>query len=87
MLQIIINNYYVVCVYLLYVASSALSYSGSLRILSEDGILSRGYLQMYLEGEWRHICQDQMTVGAANSACRQLGYTSAEKFTPRYYIV
>ena len=75
------------CVCLLFAASSALSYSGSLRIQSEGGILSMGYLQMYFEGEWRHICQDQMTVSAANSACRQLGYTSAEKFTPRYYTV
>ena len=40
------------------------------------GEVSDGYLEMYADGKWHLICSDEnpFDMGAANVACRQLGY-------------
>ena len=45
---------------------------------------SEGYVEIYLNGEWGRVCSDEMGIDEANVICKQLGYDSAEAYTPRY---
>ena len=42
---------------------------------------SSGTLEIYLNGEWGNVCDDDFTKAAADSACRQMGYTSASSYS------
>lgn len=56
-------------------------YLGQIRLLTDDSIL-----EIYLENSWRPICSTNSTLSqhAADTACRQLGYTGAA-LPPRDY--
>ncbi len=55
------------------------AYNTQLRLQS-DTFPSTGTLQIFISREWGNVCFDQFDQGAANSACRQLGYTNAKAF-------
>ena len=44
---------------------------------------SSGVLEVYIEGKskWGTVCSSNFNKGAADSACRQLGYTNAFSYT------
>ena len=41
---------------------------------------STGILKIYINKQWGNICYSHFDQGAADSACRQLGYTNAASF-------
>lgn len=43
--------------------------------------LSSGTLEFYLGEKWGNVCGDGFSFKAADSTCRQMGYTSARSFT------
>ena len=53
-------------------------FEGSVR-LSDGGYstMSVGEVLVYLRGQWRAVCADNFTGAAADSVCRQLGYTNS----------
>ena len=74
-------------------------YEGQLRLLRKENprpqifprnaSLSGGWLQVYLKGEWTFVCAETFSNNHAETACRQLGYTSsyyyiAKSFTNNY---
>lgn len=72
------------CMYVcISIAPTYLPYSGSLRVVGGP-FSSVGTLELYLKGKWQNICYNKFTSGAADSACRQLGYTAATTFNKRY---
>ena len=42
---------------------------------------SSGTLEIYLNGKWGNVCSNDFKEAAADSACRQIGYTSASGYT------
>lgn len=42
---------------------------------------SEGTLEIYLNNQWGNICYSNFNQKTADSACRQLGYTNAERIT------
>ena len=58
--------------------------NGDLRLI-DNGITNRDYnegrLQVYINGQWGNVCDDNFDITAATTACRQLGYESATDFT------
>lgn len=55
-------------------------YNGQVRLI-DGGIQSSGLLEIYLHKEWGTVCATEFNDAAADSACRQLGYTEALNFT------
>lgn len=55
-------------------------YNGQVRLI-DGGIQSSGWLEIYLHKEWGTVCATEFNDAAADSACRQLGYTEALNFT------
>ena len=55
-------------------------YETQLRIVSET-FSSTGILEININKQWGNICYSHFDQGAANSACRQLGYTNAASFS------
>ena len=53
------------------------AYNGQVRRYSDGEKTQR--LDIYLEGEWRPICTNELPKFAADSACRQLGYTYSKE--------
>ena len=52
-------------------------YDGQVRLVSiVDGMKSAGTLEVYLNNNWRAVCSEGFTDTAADSVCRQLGYTN-----------
>ena len=41
---------------------------------------SSGVLEIYIDSDWGNVCGNKFNMVAANSACRQMGYTSASLF-------
>ncbi|XP_054885055.1 HHIP-like protein 1 [Poeciliopsis prolifica] len=51
--------------------------SGSVRLVSADGMPDRGRVEIFIRGEWGTVCDDLFTRKAGTVVCRQLGYTTA----------
>lgn len=59
-------------------------FNQSLHVLPRNASLSRGWLQVYLNGEWTFVCGDTtFDKNEAETACRQLGYTTFRNHTTR----
>ncbi len=56
------------------------SYESQVRLVSGD-YPSSGTLEIYYNGTWGNVCSSKFDQNAANSACRQMGYTNAKAFT------
>ncbi len=52
-------------------------YDTQVRLIS-DTFPSTGTLEIYINKQWGNACHAQFDQGAADSACRQLGYTNAK---------
>ena len=55
-------------------------YNTQIRLISNTTFPSTGTLEIYINKQWGNVCYDQFDQGAADSACRQLGYTNAKAF-------
>lgn len=51
-------------------------YEGQLRLV-DGNVQSTGLLEIYLHNQWGTVCSQGFNDAAANSVCRQLGYTNA----------
>ncbi|MEQ2314641.1 hypothetical protein AMECASPLE_014234 [Ameca splendens] len=51
--------------------------SGSVRLVSADGLSDRGRVEIFIRGEWGTVCDDLFTRKAGTVVCRQLGFTTA----------
>ena len=49
--------------------------------------MSMGEVMVYLRGLWGAVCADNFTGAAADSVCRQLGYTNSNGQSKRGYVV
>ena len=53
-------------------------YDGQVHLVSgADIVKSDGTLEVYLNNNWRAVCSEGLMEPAADSVCRQLGYTNA----------
>ena len=57
-------------------------YNGQVQILEADDALMNNLLEIYFEKEWRPVCVHKTIAieQAADSACRQLGYTESKTY-------
>ncbi|XP_038150835.1 HHIP-like protein 1 [Cyprinodon tularosa] len=51
--------------------------SGSVRLVSADGLSDRGRVEIFIRGEWGTVCDDLFTKRAGTVVCRQLGFMTA----------
>ncbi len=49
--------------------------------LRSSTYFSTGVLEMYANDQWGNICSNKFNQGAADSACRQMGFTGAKAFS------
>ena len=53
-------------------------YSGQVRLVSDERIAhSYGRVEIFQGQQWGTVCKENFNEAAANSICRQLGYTGA----------
>ena len=59
-------------------------YNGKIQILEDkDDVSMNNLMEIYFEKEWRPVCvQETIARQAADSACRQLGFTESKTLTP-----
>ena len=57
-------------------------YDGQVRLVGEDSSVSSGLAEIYLNNEWGTVCYEGMTKSAADSFCRQVGYTNSLSYMP-----
>ena len=56
-------------------------YETQVRLGNTSGsALSSGTLEIFMEGKWGNVCGNKFSQAAADSACRQMGYTDAQTF-------
>ncbi|XP_040035512.2 HHIP-like protein 1 [Gasterosteus aculeatus] len=51
--------------------------AGSVRLVSAEGLSSRGRVEIFIRGEWGTVCDDLFTSKAGGVVCRQLGFAGA----------
>ena len=56
-------------------------YTGQVQLGGPDNSI----LQIYLENAWRPVCSSNLSQHAADTACRQLGYTGAPNPYPQVF--
>lgn len=61
-------------------------YNGQVRLI-ESQVHSSGLLEIYLHNQWGTVCAINFNDAAADSACRQLGYTSAINYSDTFGYV
>ena len=44
------------------------------RLVNSDGVAGRGRLEVFHEGAWGSVCDDNFDMNAATVVCRQLGF-------------
>ena len=49
--------------------------------LSNNTFISSGILEIYFHNEWGNVCGEEFNKGAADSTCRQMGYTGSSSFS------
>ena len=58
-------------------------YNGQIQILEANDALMNNLLKIYFEKQWRPVCVHRTIARqAADSACRQLGFTESKTFKP-----
>ena len=70
-------------------------YSGQIYLYNKTSYLnSSGILYLYYDTKWLPVCAESFNQYAADSACRQLGYTNAldqggfeERYVTLFYIM
>ncbi|KAJ3590885.1 hypothetical protein NHX12_008833 [Muraenolepis orangiensis] len=50
--------------------------AGSVRLVSADGLMDRGRLEIFYRGVWGTVCDDLFNRKAAAVVCRQLGFAA-----------
>ena len=69
-------------------------YNGQIYLSNDSYLNSSGILYLYYDNEWLPVCARSFNQYAADSACRQLGYTNAldqggykEMYVSSIYII
>lgn len=55
-------------------------YNGQVQLIG-NGVKSSGLVEIFLHNQWGTICGQHFNEAAADSVCRQLGYTNAKNFS------
>ena len=73
-----------ICLYL-FAASNFLEYEGAVRLVG-DNYTSSGLLEVFLNDQWGTVCNSRFSFlfNAADTVCKQLGYTRARAMSARY---
>ncbi|RXN02328.1 lysyl oxidase -like protein [Labeo rohita] len=53
-----------------------------LRLAGEKRKHNEGRIEVFYEGEWGTVCDDDFTIHAAQVVCRELGYVEAVSWSP-----
>lgn len=62
-------------------------YSGQVRLVSDERIAhSYGRVEIFQGQQWGTVCKENFNEAAANSICRQLGYTGAVAVSDAQYV-
>lgn len=53
-----------------------------LRLAGQKRKHSEGRVEVYYDGQWGTVCDDDFSIHAAHVVCRELGYVEAKSWTP-----
>lgn len=53
-----------------------------LRLAGQKRKHSEGRVEVYYQGQWGTVCDDDFSIHAAHVVCRELGYVEAKSWTP-----